>query len=190
MNVIYEKGMKVPLKIWAGLENLEPAALEQAKHIASLPFISHHGAVMPDAHVGYGSPIGMVAGLEGYVCLNFVGVDIGCGMSALKTSLNKINTDTLKKIMGEIRKAVPVGFNKHKEKQDGNLMSMNYVFGTIPIVAQEWDKALFSLGTLGGGNHFIEIQKGSDGHIWIMIHSGSRILGNRSRIITINLLLN
>jgi tRNA-splicing ligase RtcB len=85
--------------------------------------------------------------------------------------------------MGEIRKVIPVGFNKHNEKQDESLMpesDNNIAFDLVyPVVAREYDNALKSLGTLGGGNHFIEIQKGSDGHIWIMIHSGSRNLGKQ-----------
>ena len=106
-----------------------------------------------------------------------------CGMCAVKTSLTEIDTDTLKKIMGEIRKVVPVGFKKHNEKQDENLMPQRSFRETVereeylPIIDKEYDNALKSLGTLGGGNHFIEIQKGNDGHIWIMIHSGSRNLG-------------
>jgi tRNA-splicing ligase RtcB len=114
-------------------------------------------------------------------------------MCAVKTSLTEIDTETLKKIMGEIRKAIPVGFNKHKEKQNFELMPRSYPLpvdnGISPqqklkndgykIISKELNNALISLGTLGGGNHFIEIQKGSDGHIWIMIHSGSRNLGKQ-----------
>ncbi|MDD4390206.1 MAG: RtcB family protein [Eubacteriales bacterium] len=181
MKVIYEEGMNVPLKIWAGLEALETGALEQAKHIASLPFIFKHGAVMPDAHVGYGSPIGMVAGLIGYVCPNFVGVDIGCGMCAVKTSLTDISIDILKNILGEIIKVVPVGFN-HQQKQCDHVLMPFPDFsmgGDLPVVSREYEKARYQLGTLGGGNHFIEIQKGDDGNIWIMIHSGSRNIGKQ-----------
>jgi tRNA-splicing ligase RtcB (3'-phosphate/5'-hydroxy nucleic acid ligase) len=136
---------------------------------------------MPDSHQGYGMPIGGVLATKGVIIPNAVGVDIGCGMCAIKTSLTELDTETLKKIMGEIRKAVPVGFNKHQEKESENLMPLlgdliNEV-KDYPIVTQEYYNALYSIGTLGGGNHFIEIQKGSDGHIWIMIHSGSRNFG-------------
>ena len=123
MKIMYQDGMRVPLKIWAGLENLEPEALEQAKHIASLPFIYKHGVMLPDAHVGYGSPIGMVAGLDGYVCTNFVGVDIGCGVCAIETSLTEITINDLKSILGKIRERIPVGFNHNKEKVDGRLFT-------------------------------------------------------------------
>ena len=109
-----------------------------------------------------------------------------CGMCAVKTSLTDIDTETLKEIMKEIRKVIPVGKNRHKEKQNEELMPEITPEGGImtcsaspeqPICRKEKEKALYSLGTLGSGNHFIEIQKGNDGHIWIMIHSGSRNLG-------------
>lgn len=171
---------KIPLKIWT--DDIEGGALEQATHLTELPFAFKHIAIMPDTHQGYGMPIGGVMATKGVVVPNAVGVDIGCGMCAVKTSLTGIDTEILKKIMGEIRKVVPVGFNKHKEAQDdrefpklmpnySDLMGVNYV------VFNELDNARKSIGTLGGGNHFIEIQKGSDGHIWIMIHSGSRNFG-------------
>ena len=167
---------KIPIKLWMkNLADMESGAWEQAKNLANFPFAFRHIAIMPDAHQGYGMPIGGVMATKGVIVPNAVGVDIGCGMCAVKTSLTEIDTDTLKKIMGEIRKAVPVGFKKHREKQDGGLMPKG--FSVCPIVDIEFENACLSLGTLGGGNHFIEIQKGSDGHIWIMIHSGSRNLG-------------
>jgi tRNA-splicing ligase RtcB len=121
---------------------------------------------------------------------NAVGVDIGCGVGAVKTSLTEIDTPTLKKIMGEIRQTIPVGFDHHKNKQDFRSMPLlngakdeedaqDTLFCSYQIVSREFNDALKSLGTLGGGNHFIEIQKGSDGYIWIMIHSGSRNLGKQ-----------
>ncbi len=174
MYVLKEDEMKVPSKIWAEKGSIDENALEQIKNASSLPFAFHHTALMPDGHLGYGAPIGGILATKGVIVPNFVGVDIGCGMCAVKTSLTEISTDTLKKIMGEIRKVVPLGFNKHKETQDEKLMPEKK---TAIIIAEEYNNALKSLGTLGGGNHFIEIQKGSDGHIWIMIHSGSRNLG-------------
>ena len=167
---------KIPIKLWMkNLADMESGAWEQAKNLANFPFAYKWIAIMPDAHQGYGMPIGGVMATKGVIVPNAVGVDIGCGMCAVKTSLTEIDTDTLKKIMGEIRKAVPVGFKKHREKQDGGLMPKG--FSVCPIVDIEFENACLSLGTLGGGNHFIEIQKGSDGYIWIMIHSGSRNLG-------------
>jgi tRNA-splicing ligase RtcB len=133
---------------------------------------------MPDSHQGYGMPIGGVLATKGVIIPNAVGVDIGCGMCAVKTSLTELDKETLKNIMGEIRKVIPVGFNKHNEKQDESLMPE--APDILPVIcSREYNNALKSLGTLGGGNHFIEIQKGNDGYIWIMIHSGSRNLGKQ-----------
>jgi tRNA-splicing ligase RtcB len=166
---------KVPIKLW--LDGIEDGALEQAKNLANLPFAFKWVSIMPDSHLGYGMPIGGVLATRDVVIPNAVGVDIGCGMCAVKTSLTDIDTETLKKIMSEIRKVIPVGFNKHKEAQENpSDLAMNGIVENS-ICEKEFDNAMLSLGTLGGGNHFIEIQKGSDGHIWIMIHSGSRNLG-------------
>jgi tRNA-splicing ligase RtcB (3'-phosphate/5'-hydroxy nucleic acid ligase) len=114
---------------------------------------------------------------QGVVIPNAVGVDIGCGMCAVKTSLTGVETETIKKILGEIRKAVPVGFNHQKEAQNADLMPKDDGLIGAKICDEQWKNALTQIGTLGGGNHFIEIQKGSDNHIWIMIHSGSRNFG-------------
>jgi tRNA-splicing ligase RtcB (3'-phosphate/5'-hydroxy nucleic acid ligase) len=169
---------KIPILSWAN--ELEGGALTQAKNLANLPFAKKHIALMPDCHQGYGMPIGGVLATENVIIPNAVGVDIGCGMCAVKTSLKEIDTETLKKIMGEIRKVIPLGFNKHKQEQDENLMPEdNYWLDTATVVHKEFDNALKSIGTLGGGNHFIEVQKGNDDYIWIMIHSGSRNLGKQ-----------
>jgi tRNA-splicing ligase RtcB len=168
---------KLPVKMW--LEDIEESAMEQIRNLANLPFAYHHIAIMPDCHKGYGMPIGGVMATQGVVVPNAVGVDIGCGMCAVKTLLTELDTPTLKKIMGEIRKAVPVGFEHHKQEQDIDLMPEHQDgdFSDMPICERQFDSALKQIGTLGGGNHFIEIQKGSDGFIWIMIHSGSRNFG-------------
>ena len=166
---------KKPIKSW--VTDLEDGALAQVKNLANLPFVFKHIALMPDAHQGYGMPIGGVMATEGVIVPNAVGVDIGCGMIAVKTSVKKkeFDTETLKKIMSTIRNNIPVGFNKHKEPCDESEMPVK----VIGIVSSEWENARKSLGTLGGGNHFIEIQKGDDGYIWIMLHSGSRNLGKK-----------
>ncbi|MCI5211387.1 MAG: RtcB family protein, partial [Candidatus Electrothrix sp. ATG2] len=108
-----------------------------------------------------------------------LGVVIGCGMCAVKTSVQEIERDALKKIMGDIRKKIPVGFKHHKKAQDESLMPESGSDGLdgLKIVQGEYQSALKQLGTLGGGNHFVEIQQGSDGFLWLMIHSGSRNLG-------------
>jgi len=168
-----------PIKMW--LDEIENGALEQAKNLANLPFIHKWVAIMPDSHQGYGMPIGGVIACDKVVIPNAVGVDIGCGMCAIKTNIKNIETETLKKIMGKIREVVPVGFDHQKEKQYDLLMPRTvdekYGYASMPIIKKEYNSALKQLGTLGGGNHFIEIQKDSDDYIWIMIHSGSRNLG-------------
>ena len=164
---------KLPIKMW--LEDIEDGALAQAKNLANLPFIFKHIALMPDAHQGYGMPIGGVMATRGVIVPNAVGVDIGCGMCAVDLGELELPTETLKKIMGEIRQKIPVGFKKHSKNQ----VTMPSGHQDLPIVHREFSNAQKSLGTLGGGNHFIEIQKDQDNHIWVMIHSGSRNLGKQ-----------
>ncbi len=167
---------KQPIKLW--LDDIDSGAFEQAKNLANLPFIFQHIAVMPDAHQGYGMPIGGVMASEEVLIPNAVGVDIGCGMCAVRTSLTTISTEQLKWVLAEIRKTVPLGFSHHKKKQDPRLMPQPDVsLDQLTIVSREYQSALTQLGTLGGGNHFIEIQKGDDGRIWLMVHSGSRNIG-------------
>ncbi len=162
-----------PIKLW--LDDMEEGALAQARNLANLPFAFKHVAIMPDSHQGYGMPIGAVLATHNVVIPNAVGVDIGCGMCALKTGLNEVSQEQLKKILGVARKLIPVGFKHQSEKQGENLMPAKS--DDMFIVNRQYEAALSQLGTLGGGNHFIEIQKGSDGFIWVMIHSGSRNIG-------------
>jgi tRNA-splicing ligase RtcB (3'-phosphate/5'-hydroxy nucleic acid ligase) len=166
---------RVPIKLWLG--EIENGALDQARNVANLPFAFRHVALMPDSHEGYGMPIGGVLAAKDAVVPNAVGVDIGCGMCALKTSLETVPRDTLKKIMSGIRQLVPLGFKHHEKKQDLILMPHADNLPANGIVEQEFENARKQIGSLGGGNHFIEIQSGSDGHIWIMVHSGSRNIG-------------
>jgi tRNA-splicing ligase RtcB len=170
---------RIPVKSWA--TDLESEAIQQAKNLANLPFAFHHVALMPDAHMGYGMPIGGVLATEGMVIPNAVGVDIGCGMCAVKLPIKELpDTDTLKYIMNMIRKDIPLGFKKHSTRaHSGKMPYVSVKDSTYPVVNREYCNAAKSLGTLGGGNHFIEIQKGSDGHIYVMVHSGSRNLGKQ-----------
>jgi len=144
---------KLPIKMW--LTDIEAGALEQVRNIANFPFAFHHVAVMPDAHQGYGMPIGGVLATKEVIIPNAVGVDIGCGVSAQKTSLNELNVAALKALMTGARKVIPLGFNKHKKEQSSELMPSLEVKDAC--ITREWTKALKSLGSLGGGNHFIEI---------------------------------
>jgi tRNA-splicing ligase RtcB len=146
---------KKPIKMW--LEDIEDGALDQAKDLANLPFCFKHVAIMPDAHQGYGMPIGGVFAAEDVVIPNAVGVDIGCGMQACSTILTSI--DDLEDILQHIRRNVPVGFSHHNVDQKWNGFDSA---PDLPIIQQELSSARRQLGTLGGGNHFIEIQKGSD----------------------------
>ena len=168
------KTEKLPIKLWAN--EIEPKTLSQAKNLANFPYAFRHIAIMPDAHEGYGMPIGGVLATKKVIIPNAVGVDIGCGVCALKSSIKKIDRSMLKKIMGDIRKIIPLGFKKHATREDEALMPKIKNL-KINCVKKEWDNACKSLGTLGGGNHFIEIQKDSHGYIWIMVHCGSRNLG-------------
>ncbi len=164
-------------------ENPEEGAIKQALNIARHPWLVGNVCLMPDTHEGYGMPIGGVVALKGAVCPNMVGVDIGCGMLAVATSLTDITVDQLKAIMGGsaenkggIRGRIPVGFNHHNKDQENEIFNSDLWSKTI-VCCEEFASAKRQLGTLGGGNHFIEIQKGDDGRIWFMIHSGSRNLG-------------
>lgn len=164
-------------------ENPEEGAIIQARKIAEHPWLVGNVCLMPDTHEGYGMPIGGVVALENAICPNMVGVDIGCGMLAVKTSLTEITTDQLKAILGGskenkggIRANIPLGFDHQKKDVEHPLFNAP-LWDETYVCKQELSSARRQLGTLGGGNHFIEIQRGDDGHIWFMIHSGSRNLG-------------
>ena len=169
---------KKPIKLW--LEDIDQDTLAQAKNLANLPFLFHHVAIMPDAHVGYGMPIGGVAATEEMIIPNAVGVDIGCGVCAVQTSLHQLPRPQLKKIMQTIRQTIPLGFKHHKTARANENMprlSGRLIEQELPVVYREYDNGRLQLGTLGGGNHFIELQQGDDEYIWLMIHSGSRNIG-------------
>jgi tRNA-splicing ligase RtcB (3'-phosphate/5'-hydroxy nucleic acid ligase) len=167
---------KIPLLLW--LDTLEEEALLQARHLANLPCAFHHVAIMADAHVGYGMPIGGVLATIGAVIPNGVGVDIGCGMQAVRTGLVELDMPALKKILAALRDTVPLGFKHHnKPRPVETLPDPGDMDRDLPVVAREFESARRQVGTLGGGNHFIEIQQGSDQRIWLMVHSGSRNIG-------------
>lgn len=170
------KSETIPIKLW--LDDMEDGAMQQAKNLANLPFAFHHIAIMPDAHFGFGMPIGGILAADNVIIPNAVGVDIGCGMCSVKTSADHIDEKTLKSVMQAIRKTVPLGFKHQKKKQPHEAMP-SVETDDLPIVRSEYENARAQVGTLGGGNHFIEIQQGTDGRVWFMIHSGSRNLGYR-----------
>ncbi len=137
-----------PIKLW--LDDIEDGALEQAKNLANLPFIFKHIAIMPDAHQGYGMPIGAIMATNNVIIPNAVGVDIGCGMCALKTSLTSLDRETIKKIMGGskenkggIRSSIPVGFNHHSKKQDERWMPhIDFESKDFKIIKRQYFSAL------------------------------------------------
>ncbi len=169
-----------PVKIWAS--DVEESAMEQIVNLTKLPFLFHHLAIMPDVHAGMGMPIGGVLATVDAVIPNAVGVDIGCGMCAVKTSwrVEEISLDVLrKKIMRGIRKAIPLGKEHHKKAQDENFMPQGHDIDSMTVVSRQYISATKQVGTLGGGNHFIELQRDEEGKLWVMIHSGSRNLGKQ-----------
>lgn len=168
---------KIPIKMW--LTQIEDGALTQAKNIANLPFAFKHLCLMPDTHVGYGMPIGGVLATRNVIIPNAVGVDIGCGMCTVKTNIsaNELNQEKIKTLFSQIRDVIPLGFEHHKVRQDESLMPEYDKLDDLKVVKQQYLSALKQIGTLGGGNHFIEIQKDQKNIVWIMVHSGSRNLG-------------
>lgn len=172
---------KIPIKMW--LDEIEPGVAKQVRNIANLSNAFHHIAIMPDAHVGYGMPIGGVLATKEIIVPNAVGVDIGCGMIIVKTSLTKISKEELKEILGRLREIIPIGFNHHKKPQDWDGFTRA---PDIPIIQQELSSSRKQIGTLGGGNHFMEVLEEvseakweikGENYIWLMLHSGSRNFG-------------
>lgn len=157
-------------------ENIEKEAIEQFHSACSLPYVTR-AALMPDAHLGYSLPIGAVVETEGMVMPSWVGYDIGCGVSAYKTRYYKDQIEPVaQEIYNKVISSVPLGFNHHKEDQ----IWLGWGLSDI----SEFMKNTFSknglkqLGTLGGGNHFIEVGYGQDNKVWIIVHSGSRNIGH------------
>lgn len=170
-------GTKLTAKLW--LDEVEDSCMEQIVRLASLPYAFHHVAIMPDAHTGVGMPIGGVLATKGVVVPNAVGVDIGCGMCAVRTNLkaSELCRKDITTVMSHIRKNIPLGFDHRKEPMDESLLP-EADFDQLPYLKNMKSAMLRQLGTLGGGNHFIEIQKDvANDDVWIMIHSGSRNVG-------------
>ncbi len=176
---------RVAIKSWC--KDIEPDAFKQAADLAAHPVIDMHVALMADCHIGYGMPIGGVIACRDAVIPNAVGVDIGCGMGAVKTSLTIEEIGEAKDIRGilnAIKLLVPVGEGKSHTKSQGWYGFAEYEDEIAKNVPDWFNRSDLvrdrkNLGTLGGGNHFIEIQASEDGTIWLMLHSGSRNLGYR-----------
>ncbi|MCE1185861.1 MAG: RtcB family protein [Rhodocyclales bacterium] len=182
---------RVPVKVWT--RDIDAEALQQLLNVASLPIVHGHVAAMPDVHAGIGATVGSVIPTRGAIIPAAVGVDIGCGMNAVRTSLRADQLpDNLRPLRMAIEAAVPVGFNQHEAsrmrgsalQRQGRVLSdrLDVVVGKHPGLmkmqrrfTETW---LCQIGTLGGGNHFIELCLDEADRVWIMLHSGSRGIGN------------
>jgi tRNA-splicing ligase RtcB len=155
-------------------------ALPWIKNIAALQWVVHHVAVMPDVHLGNGATVGSVIAMKDAVAPAAVGVDIGCGMAAVKTNLTASDLpDSLQLLRHRIEKAVPVGFESHEyvTKHAEKHRLWKGFHDLHPKVQDLLGKARKQMGTLGGGNHFIEVCLDTEQNVWVMLHSGSRNIG-------------
>ncbi len=172
----------VPVKIYT--DDVGENAQAQLVNIAMLPFVHHHVAAMPDVHLGIGATVGSVIPTRGAIIPAAVGVDIGCGMNAVRTSLRaKDLPDSLCRLRARIEHAVPVGSAGHKDTHKQRRALARVAPGLSAIQAKyprklqaNWE---LQLGSLGGGNHFIELCLDENQDVWVMLHSGSRGIGNR-----------
>lgn len=181
-----------PIKMWTDGVPVEADAIQQLRNIAGLPFIFKHLAVMPDVHLGLGATVGSVIATKGAIIPASVGVDIGCGLTAIRTSLKASDLpDSLKTLREKLEDSIPVGFamNTHStaadsyaDVNDSRGVSLASLVEKHPILEKMgkdiWESAYLQMGTLGGGNHFIEICLDTNDFVWIMLHSGSRGIGN------------
>lgn len=188
-------GTAAPVRLWTDPETVEPGALTQLRNCAALPW-THGVAVMPDVHQGYGATVGSVVAMRDAVSPGAVGVDIGCGMSAVRTDLTASDLpDSLSRVRAQIERDVPVGRAGHREGPDLARLGMDDEldwagfwrgFDQLHHLRDaSWTsedklrgKAHQQLGSLGGGNHFVELCLDGDDRVWLMLHSGSRGIGN------------
>ena len=191
MNVFTEQD-RVPMKVWNGTMEVDQNAMAQIRNVASLPIVSPHVAVMPDYHVGIGCTVGTVVPTVKAIIPSCVGVDIGCGMTAVQTNVDA-NHLTLAKLFTEIERAIPVGGPGVKGSwlQDRWKSTPKDVDAHWSRLQGSWKQLLSKhpklegvtytqLGTLGTGNHFIEVTvEKNTSNVWLVLHSGSRGLGNR-----------
>ncbi|MDR3221181.1 MAG: RtcB family protein [Candidatus Accumulibacter sp.] len=178
---------RVPVKIWT--DEVDERSKQQLANIASLPCIHHHVAAMPDVHVGIGATIGSVIATKKAIIPAAVGVDIGCGMVACRLSLtaNELDEKSLKKVFDQISRDVPVGRAQHRDKEvllqaampfEARLDQMTEKHPQLLKAFGKFSKWMNQMGSLGGGNHFIEVCLDEADRVWVMLHSGSRGIGN------------
>ena len=192
MFVLENENTGRPVKIWLSSEkDLEQGCLEQAYNLSNLPFLHEWICLMPDTHQGMGMPIGGVIAAIDTVIPNAVGVDIGCGMGFVCTNIpvstlrgvQTGNGNLVQAIIGDILRNIPVGFNHHKRPQPS--YTLDAALGELDKyerqheLQSQLDAGYFQIGTLGGGNHFIELQEDEDGLLGVMVHSGSRNFGKQ-----------
>ncbi len=169
-----------PVLSWANHE-LSHDEIKMAKNVASLPFVFKHVALMPDVHLGKGALVGSVIATQDAIIPAAVGVDIGCGMCAVKTAFTAEQLDgKLKQIRHDIEAAIPVGFNQNKtvDKTVTNWQGWHSFKDLHAGVQHLESKAMKQMGSLGGGNHFVEVCLDEKNNVWLMLHSGSRNIGN------------
>ena len=206
MEFVIEESEKNRRPIFSWCKDVEDGAMAQAINLSNHPKIHHPVALMPDCHQGYGMPIGGVIAVKNAIIPYAVGSDIGCGMLAARTELqaDKIRENELRDILNLMKQGVPVGFSYHsnsnKEYKENRVWIEEWLEKNVDFKKEQMEKIPFSrlkaifglktkeelvnyltksLGTLGGGNHFSELQTGDDGYVWLMLHSGSRNMGNR-----------
>jgi tRNA-splicing ligase RtcB len=191
------------VKMWTGDMEVEQAAMDQLRNISGLPILAGHVAVMPDVHMGKGATVGSVIPTRSTIIPAAVGVDIGCGMCAAMTNLTASDLpDSLFSLRNQIERDVPVGFNEHKagipsvsgpyadvlRKNLRKTMDRFEHLALMPYLNRaDFNKIGRQVGTLGGGNHFIELCLDSEDRVWIMLHSGSRGIGNQIGTVAIEL---
>lgn len=179
-NKLNIRGAKADVLSWVTHE-MSSDEHDMLRNVSRLPCLYKHVALMPDAHLGIGSMVGSVIATKDAVIPATVGVDIGCGMMAVKTPFKSgILDGKMAEFRHEIERAIPVGFNDYKEPVDESLEWEGWAeFGELHRGVQDRErKAMKQLGTLGGGNHFIEVCLETDDNVWLMLHSGSRNIGN------------
>lgn len=180
-------GVRVPIRMWTDPAGVEDVAMQQLRNVSTLPWIKGL-AVMPDVHYGKGATVGSVIAMHGAVCPAAVGVDIGCGMSAVKTSLTAGDLPgDLSRLRTRIEQAIPVGRGMHDDPVDPRRLHGFPAAGwdgfwqrfdaLAESVRFRRERAVQQMGTLGSGNHFIEFCLDSTGSVWLMLHSGSRNIG-------------
>jgi tRNA-splicing ligase RtcB len=178
---------RVPVKIWT--DEVDDRSRDQLSNIASLPFVHHHVAAMPDVHLGIGATIGSVIATHKAIIPAAVGVDLGCGMVAARLSLtaSEIDEKALQKVFDQISRDVPVGRAQHTDERvlvdaakpfEPGLKSLTDRHPELLKAFGKFSKWTNQMGTLGGGNHFIEVCLDENNQVWVMLHSGSRGIGN------------